>query len=69
MGTTTWIITVNSTVRPGVGRRRSHIFEAEWRRTERTAGDGEEPSPVVIHRYPWILVYITKLILHSVQLR
>jgi len=49
-------------VHPGVGRKRCRLFEAGQGRTERTAGDGEEPSPVVIHRYPWILVYITKLI-------
>ena len=49
-------------VRPRVGRKRCRLFEAGRGRTERTAGDGEEPSPVVIHRYPWILVYITKLI-------
>jgi len=49
-------------VRPRVGRTRCRLFEAGRGRTERTAGDGEEPSRVVIHRYPWILVYITKLI-------
>jgi len=49
-------------VRPKVGRKRCRLFEAGRGRTERTAGDGEEPSPVVIHQYPWILVYITKLI-------
>lgn len=66
MGTTTWTITMNSTVRPEVGRTRCRLFEVGRGQTKTTAGDGEESSPVVIHQHPWILVFLTKLILQSV---
>ena len=39
-------------VRPRVGQKGWRLFEARWGQTETMAGDGEEPSPVVIHRYP-----------------